>query len=313
MNKPLVSIIIPNYNRAHLIGETLDSVLIQTYKNWECIIVDDGSTDNSKEVIQEYVDKDKRFQIYDRPVDRPKGANACRNYGYELSKGEFINWLDSDDLFSNDKIEEQVRIAQTNEDKNVIITSKWNYFTKINNIGSYKNLDVYKNYNSGYDLIVDFGKTKHMFPPHSYLISRNITSKSGLWDEELHINQDGEFMVRALLNTNKVLHPKKGISHFRSHEGDRISNYTSDRKIKDAIKSWKMIINYLDAYNPENKHKQYIENAKAYLYVKIKNSNRFYLYKNFFFLKEEFYKYSYLSQKLIILRNKTKTILNKNK
>ena len=66
-NNPLVSIIIPTYNRAHLIGETLDSVLAQTYQNWECIIVDDGSSDNTDDVVNDYVKKDPRFKYYYRP------------------------------------------------------------------------------------------------------------------------------------------------------------------------------------------------------------------------------------------------------
>lgn len=100
MNKvhPLVSIIIPTYNRAHLIGETLDSVLAQTYPHWECIVVDDGSTDNTAEVVGVYLKKDPRFQYHHRPANRPKGANACRNYGLELIMGDYFMFLDSDDL-----------------------------------------------------------------------------------------------------------------------------------------------------------------------------------------------------------------------
>lgn len=106
----LVSIIIPTYNRAHLIGETLDSVLAQTYKNWECIVVDDGSVDYTEELLEFYTEKDSRIQFHHRPKDRKKGANACRNYGFELSNGEFINWFDSDDLMVQDKLSEQMEI-----------------------------------------------------------------------------------------------------------------------------------------------------------------------------------------------------------
>ncbi|PVW16455.1 glycosyltransferase family 2 protein [Marixanthomonas spongiae] len=95
---PLVSIIIPTYNRAHLIGETLDSVLAQTYQNWECIVVDDGSTDDTDTLMAEYMAKDSRFRYYHRPKDRLPGGNAARNYGFEQSRGEYIQWFDSDDL-----------------------------------------------------------------------------------------------------------------------------------------------------------------------------------------------------------------------
>ena len=104
MYLPLVSIIIPTFNRSQLICETLDSVLAQTYENWECIIVDDGSTDDTKTVVSEYVKKDSRFQFHHRPINRPKGGNAARNFGYENSKGEYINWIDDDDIMLEDFI-----------------------------------------------------------------------------------------------------------------------------------------------------------------------------------------------------------------
>ena len=108
MAKPLISIIIPTYNRRDLISDTLDSILVQTYKNWECIIVDDGSTDNSSAVINSYVKKDSRFQYHKRPIDKAKGGNACRNYGFELSKGEFVNWFDDDDIMLKDFLKTKI-------------------------------------------------------------------------------------------------------------------------------------------------------------------------------------------------------------
>lgn len=114
MNQPLVSIIIPTYNRAHLIWETLDSLLVQTYTSWECIVVDDGSNDNTGEVLKKYCDKDIRFQYHQRPSNRPKGANACRNYGFELSKGEYVNWFDDDDVMLEDFLKVKVAAFTTN-------------------------------------------------------------------------------------------------------------------------------------------------------------------------------------------------------
>ncbi len=93
-----LSLIIPTYNRGNLIGETLQSVIDQSYSNWECLVVDDGSVDDTERVVSEFIDKDLRISYYKRPQDRPKGANACRNFGFEKSDGDIINWLDSDDL-----------------------------------------------------------------------------------------------------------------------------------------------------------------------------------------------------------------------
>ena len=112
MHKPLVSIIIPCFNRADIITETLDSVLSQTYTNWECIIINDESVDRTKEVVTKYCNKDSRIKLYDRPLSLKKGANSCRNYGLEISKGIYINWFDSDDLMHETFIKKKVEILE---------------------------------------------------------------------------------------------------------------------------------------------------------------------------------------------------------
>ena len=86
------------YNRAHLIEETLDSILNQSFKNWECIIIDDGSTDNTKEILQPYLEKDSRLNYYERSKNHKKGLPGCRNQGLELAKGDYIIFFDDDDI-----------------------------------------------------------------------------------------------------------------------------------------------------------------------------------------------------------------------
>jgi len=93
----LVSIIIPTYNRAHLIHEALDSVLSQIRTNWECIVIDDGSADATAKLMERYKTNDSRFQYYNRPENLNKGASSCRNYGASLAKGQYLIFLDSDD------------------------------------------------------------------------------------------------------------------------------------------------------------------------------------------------------------------------
>lgn len=136
----LVSIIIPNYNRASLIGETLDSILAQSYKNWECIIVDDGSTDHSLEVINKYVEKDNRFLLHERPKDYPKGANACRNIGMRKSQGDYVIFFDSDDLMTEHHIEVKLS-AILSQDYDFVVT-RTKYFNNPNNDNpiNYRNL-----------------------------------------------------------------------------------------------------------------------------------------------------------------------------
>lgn len=120
MTNPLISIIIPTYNRAHLISETLDSILTQTYSNWECIVVDDGSKDNTNEVLNKYCNKDQRIKYYHRPKNLASGGNAARNYGFQKSQGEYINWFDDDDLMHKHFLE--TKIAQFEVSVNFVLT-----------------------------------------------------------------------------------------------------------------------------------------------------------------------------------------------
>ena len=109
MNNPLVSIIIPTFNRAHLIDETLNSVLAQRYTNWECIVVDDGSMDATDELMASYCLKDSRFKYYHRPSDKIKGASSCRNIGLFKAIGDYVIFLDSDDLLIENCLENRIQ------------------------------------------------------------------------------------------------------------------------------------------------------------------------------------------------------------
>ncbi|TVZ53387.1 glycosyltransferase family 2 protein [Dokdonia sp. Hel_I_53] len=270
MIEPLVSIIIPSYNRATLIGETLDSVLNQTYTNWECIVVDDGSTDHTIEIVRAFAKSDKRFKILERPKNRVKGANACRNFGYENSKGDYINWLDSDDLFSPNKLKEQIKILTINSTIGEISTCGWNKFRNTTNGISARDIHLSKDYVSGRELLKDFNRNVAFFPCHCYLSDRSIFKKSGLWDESLEVNQDGEFFTRVLLSSNSVLFAKRAIAYYRIPESSNVSQIGTSKKAIAAIESWKLIERHLEKVTPKYSY-DYVANAKEYLFSRIVN------------------------------------------
>jgi len=105
----MISVVIPLYNREALVCETLDSILAQTLTDWECVVVDDHSTDGSAAVVRRYAEQDPRIKLLIRPGDRPKGACACRNFGFERSRGELVYFFDSDDLVSPQLLETLAR------------------------------------------------------------------------------------------------------------------------------------------------------------------------------------------------------------
>ena len=112
MKNKIVSIIVPCYNCAPYISETLDSVLSSSYSLWECIVIDDGSTDASSQIASEYVTKDSRFKLIQQ---RNLGVSIARNNGIEAAKGEYILPLDADDLIASTYIEKAVNVLESDD------------------------------------------------------------------------------------------------------------------------------------------------------------------------------------------------------
>ncbi|MBJ6367893.1 glycosyltransferase family 2 protein [Snuella sedimenti] len=121
----LVSIIIPAYNRAHLISNTLKSIQKQTHTNWECIVIDDGSSDNTLEILRDYNLKDSRFVVLFRPETKLKGANTCRNLGLQKAKGDYIMFFDSDDLMAPNHLEVKIKALQSGDYHFVVAQSRY--------------------------------------------------------------------------------------------------------------------------------------------------------------------------------------------
>ncbi|MGE5943552.1 MAG: glycosyltransferase, partial [Flavobacteriales bacterium] len=195
IHAPLVSIIIPTFNRAHLIGETLDSVLGQTYTNWECIVVDDGSTDTTNEVMQEYLQKDARFKYHHRPKEHLSGGNGARNYGFKLSDGEYIQWFDDDDVMLNDKIQAEIEAFQR-YNVDFVIGSGYSVDENLQNRKP-KELNVGKNLYESYTLW-----ESEIFLP-SVTFKKMFLNKYELFNEKLTRGQENEFFSRLFFYTYK--------------------------------------------------------------------------------------------------------------
>ena len=107
----MVSVITPSYNCAKYISDTIDSVINQTYKNWEMIIVDDNSSDNSNEIIEKYVQRDNRIKFI--KLEKNSGPAVARNRAIEEATGRYIAFLDADDLWMSDKLQKQIDFMQS--------------------------------------------------------------------------------------------------------------------------------------------------------------------------------------------------------
>lgn len=195
-NNQLVSIIIPTYNRAHLIEETLDSVLAQTYTNWECIIVEDGSNDKTVQVIEIFISKDNRFKLLHRNRD-PKGAPTCRNIGLEFAKGDYVIYLDSDDLLAPFCLEQRVNLFKENQLNDFLVFKSLLFVDKPFSNGFYWNIDNEEN-----DL-ARFIKLDALWQTSGPIYKKVFLLKMNGFNEDLVFWQDYDLHLRCLL--------KKGI------------------------------------------------------------------------------------------------------
>ena len=125
--QPLVSVVISCYNYGHFISDALDSVLNQTCVSWECIIVDDGSVDATKAIVEQYVRKDNRFRYF---YQGNNGMSSARNVGIREAEGAFIQFLDADDLLDPDKLEVHTAYLLSHPETDIVY-GDWGYFAQL--------------------------------------------------------------------------------------------------------------------------------------------------------------------------------------
>lgn len=191
--EPMVSIVIPAFNREQFIGECLDSVISQTYKNWEALVVDDGSVDKTVDLVKEYACKDTRIKLIER--DRtPKGAPTCRNIGLSNANGFYIIFLDSDDILAKQCLQNRIDCFGQHPELDFIV-----YPTRLfnNHVGD---LDIYWNKPvADRDDLTRFMDFDTPWQTSGPIWKKLSVKKLGGFDEEALSAQDWEFHIRAII------------------------------------------------------------------------------------------------------------------
>lgn len=236
MANNLVSIIIPAYNRAAYIAETLDSVAVQTYGDWECIVVDDGSTDATPDIVQEFASRDPRFRFFHRPKDLPKGANACRNFGFLQSRGTFVNWFDSDDLMHEEFIAKKATALANDVTIHAAISKRAMFRGTEKTVLSYESRTTL----SG-NLLENFLMLKVTWYLQDVMWKREFLLGKPLFDEGLRAGQDREFHSRMLLFSPRLIVVDAYLTLYRMHEENITTSLSRDKhgvyrnSVRDSI------------------------------------------------------------------------------
>ena len=238
--KPLVSILIPAYNAEPFIADTMKSALRQDWPRKEIIVVDDGSKDKTFAVAQQFAGANVTVV-----TQKNSGAAAARNKAFELCQGDYIQWLDADDLIGAGKISKQMAEAERVNDPGALFSSAWGRFMFRPHRAQFEDTPLCADQQPVDWLRRKLGQNLHM-QPATWLVSRALTLAAGPWDTRLSLDDDGEYFCRVLLASNGVRFVP-GVKTFYRQTGSGSLSVVdhSDKKLESLWLSMRLHVGYL--------------------------------------------------------------------
>lgn len=235
----LVSVLVPAFNAEKWIGQCIKSVLSQTWPNRELIIVDDGSSDRTFEIARQFQSGWVKVVSQDN-----MGASAARNKALSLAQGEFIQWLDADDLLARDKISEQLRYAKDVKNSSLLLSASFGSFFYRVHKARFRATGLWADMSPVEWFITRFNDRVWMNPA-VWLVSRSLTERIGPWDERLTLNDDGEYFARAVAACEGIKFVPEAICYYRQANADSLSKTYSHQALESLFLSLKLCYGYL--------------------------------------------------------------------
>ncbi len=253
MNKlPKLSVIIPCYNNGEYLSLMLDCFLCQTVNNWEVIVVDDGSTDNTPSIVQAYVSKDYRIQFYYRNRG-PKGSAVCRNIGFDKSSGKYVCHLDADDLVSDTFVEHRVRFMEEHPEIDYASFCAKTFMDGSSKLPTFKSkAGTFGVRVQTHDLLEDFLSAQYSFSVWNNIYRRD-SIKDIRWDEQVKIYTDFSYILPGILKGMR--HSFSGLAEVdyfyrifpnKSKSINMCSNFVSDEKCQSTLYLFQNVIDWLN-------------------------------------------------------------------
>lgn len=240
--KPLVSILIPAYNAAPLIADTVRSALAQTWPRKEIIIVDDGSKDGTLTVA-------KQFESVGVKVvtQANQGASATRNRAFSLAQGDYIQWLDADDLLSPDKVALQMAEAEKIGDAKTLLSAGWAFFYFRPRKARFSPTLLWENLAPLEWLQRKWENNLHM-QTATWLTSRELTVAAGPWNPALSLDDDGEFFFRVIRASHGIRFVPGAKVYYRISGTAQLSYIgLSGKKLEAQLRGMEIQMGYLRA------------------------------------------------------------------
>jgi glycosyltransferase involved in cell wall biosynthesis len=238
--KLLVSILIPAYNAERWVGDAVESAVAQTWPRKEIIVVNDGSTDGTAAVVSRFASKGVVLISTEN-----RGLCATQNEAYRACKGDYIQWLDSDDALAPDKIERQLAALRQGDGPRVLLSSPWAPFYYRTRGARFVRNSLWEDLAPVEWLLRKMSEGIHM-QNATWLVSRELTEAAGRWDTRLNYDQDGEYFTRVLLASQGTRFvPETGIFYRATGPGSISVIGKSDKKKDSLVLSMKLHMQYL--------------------------------------------------------------------
>ena len=240
-----VTIILATFNRAHFIIETLKSIQAQTYINWECLIIDDGSTDAIEEVLKPILKEDNRFKYYKRLPNYKKGLPGSRNYGLKIAKGDYIIFFDDDDIVHPLCLEIGLSVFKNIENSSFCNFKKEAFLEDFN----YSSIDSDKEFNleiTKDDLLKNVIIQKIPFASCTVLWKKECF-KENVFNEDLMYAEEWECYQRILSNKPNGVLIDKVLYYNRKHDKSNTSEFwrNSEVRVNSKKEAIKLVVNNL--------------------------------------------------------------------
>lgn len=237
---PLVSILIPAFNAQEGIADTIRSALGQTWPRKEIIIVDDGSRDQTLSVARQFASKDVSVVTKEN-----QGAAATRNHAFSLCQGDYIQWLDADDLLSPDKVARQMEALERSPGNKTLISSGWAYFMYRARKAKFVPTPLWCDLSPVEWMARKMEQNLHM-QTATWLVSRELTEAAGPWNTRLLGDDDGEYFARVLMASDGVRFvPEAKVFYRISGPGCLSYIGRSDKKMEAQFLSMELNIKYI--------------------------------------------------------------------
>jgi glycosyltransferase involved in cell wall biosynthesis len=242
--EPLVSILIPAHNAASWVADTIQSALGQTWPRKEIILVDDGSTDETLSIARKF--SSATVSVIEQ---NKQGAAAARNRALKSSQGDYIQWLDADDLLALDKVERQMAIAmESGFDKRTLLSGAWAQFIYRASKAKFSPSALWCDLSPQEWLIRKMGQNLHM-QTATWLVSRELTDRAGPWDTRLSLDDDGEYFCRVLRASIGTRFVPEARVFYRAASSTSLCNVDGSReKIESYVRSTILHVQYIRSF-----------------------------------------------------------------